>query len=366
MDQGLGNDVSKILYNAARRTWATRAGKIGDVTEPFEDFSGIKLVDIGGLAKGSYLGLGFDGVGTKVELAERTAKHDTVAHDLFAMACDDAVAKGLEPAIIGSVLDLSRLRKDDPSHVEMLKALARGYMDAAMAANVAIINGEAAQLGYRVAGYGEFNYNWSAGLVSFARSDRIITGQNVGAGDSIVALREEGLRSNGMTDMRETMEAEYGQEWHMEESSGRLIAQEALRPSVIYTRAVVDMHGGFDGDPRARINGIAHITGGGIPEKLGRVLKVTGLGAELYDLFDPNWIMIYCQSLSGMSDHVAYRTWNMGQGMLVMTPEPQKVVDIAGEHGIESKVAGEITHKPGIRIRSKGYDSNPIELSFKA
>src|SRR3989304_3282555 len=90
----LGDDASKILYEAAKLTWENRKGKIGEVITPFDDFSGVRVMDVSRLPKGSLLCLGFDGVGTKMEIAERTGHHDTIAYDLFAMVCDDAVVRG--------------------------------------------------------------------------------------------------------------------------------------------------------------------------------------------------------------------------------------------------------------------------------
>src|SRR3989344_6275503 len=97
--------ASKILYEAAKLTWKNRTGRLGEVVELFDDFSGLRAINVGGLPEDAYMNIGFDGVGTKIELAERIAKHDTVAHDLLAMVCDDAVVRGAEPVIVGSILD---------------------------------------------------------------------------------------------------------------------------------------------------------------------------------------------------------------------------------------------------------------------
>ncbi len=77
----LGDDVSKILYNAARQTWANRKGKLGEVIVPFDDFSGVRAIDVSELPKGTLMNIGFDGVGTKMEVAERVGNHRTIAHD---------------------------------------------------------------------------------------------------------------------------------------------------------------------------------------------------------------------------------------------------------------------------------------------
>ena len=66
----LGDTISEILYNAAKLTWENRRGKLGDVIVPFDDFSGVRVIDVSNLPANSVMSIGFDGVGTKIELAE--------------------------------------------------------------------------------------------------------------------------------------------------------------------------------------------------------------------------------------------------------------------------------------------------------
>jgi phosphoribosylformylglycinamidine cyclo-ligase len=362
VDIELGDKASDILYLAAKKTWENRKGLIGEVVSPFDDFSGLRAIDISGLPVNTILGLGFDGVGTKMELAERINKHDTIAFDLFAMVCDDAVVRGGEPAVIGSVLDVNTLGQNEESYISMIEQLAKGYIKAAKDANVAVINGELAELGERVQGYGGFNYNWSAGLVWFANKTRIFTGKQITPGDSIIGLREQGIRSNGLSLVRKILNLSYGNSWHEVKLNNRNLAEIALQPSKIYSKAVVDMFGGVQNPPKAELHGVAHITGGGIPSKLGRVLKPVGHGAELDDLFSPPEIVLHCQEKGNVADREAYTTWNMGQGMLIITPEPDNVINISKKHEIESKVVGKITENKVIRIYSQGFFAKPDEV----
>ena len=360
----LGDDASKVLYNAAKLTWENRKGRFGEVVELFDDFSGLRAIDVGGLPKGTFMNLGFDGVGTKMELGERIGKHNTIAYDLFAMVCDDAIVRGAEPVLIGSILDVNSLGKESKSHIDFVKQLAEGYIGAAKAANVAVVNGEVAELGARVQGYGEFNYNWGAGIAWFAKKDRLFTGKEIKKGDYIVALLERGFRSNGLSLVRRIMKNNYGDNWHEGEYGGKNLAELALTPSTIYTKAVVDMFGGFEGEPKARIHGVAHITGGGIPGKLGRILRPSGLGAIIDDPFEPSYFMRYVQELGNVPDREAYQTWNMGQGMLIITPEPNEVIKIAAKHNIVSEEVGYITSNSGIEIRNKGINSSKERVLY--
>lgn len=361
----LGDDASKVLYEAAKVTWNNRKGKLGEVVEIFEDFSGLRAIKVGSLPEDTYMNMSLDGVGTKMELGERIARHDTVAYDLFAMVCDDAVVRGAEPVIVGSILDVRSLGENEKSYIDFVKQLAVGYINAAKDANVAVVNGEVAELGSRVSGYGPFNYNWGASVVWFARKNRMLTGHEIREGDKLVGLKEEGFRSNGLSLVRKIMKGAYGEEWHKESYQGKGLAELALQPSRIYSGTVVDMFGGVDREPRAVVNGVAHITGGGIPGKLSRILKPSKLGADITDPFAPCDLMLHCQEIGGVQDSEAYKTWNMGQGMIIITPEPNDVIRVANEHGIESRVIGEVSSKPGIRIRNRGLNQNETpELQF--
>ena len=363
----LGDDASKILYNVAKQTWDNRKGKLGELIVPFDDFSGVRAIDVSNLPQGTLMNIGFDGVGTKMELAERIGDHRTIAYDLFAMVCDDAVVRGAEPVLIGSILDVNSLE----GNIDYVRQLAEGYIAAAKEANVAVVNGEVAELGSRVNGFGNFNYNWGASIVWFANRERLFTGREIKSGDKIVGLREDGFRSNGLSLVRKIMQKNYGDQWHTQDREGkndvnRTMAREILTPSRIYSGALVDLFGGYDLsiEPKAEIHGVAHITGGGLPGKLGRILRPSGLGAVIDNPFSPSNIMNYVQGIGEVSDVEAYKTWNMGQGMAVITPEPEKVMSVARNYGIESKQIGRVTGSKGIHIYNKGVFSKGEMLEF--
>ena len=175
-------------------------------------------------------------------------------------------------------------------------------------------------------------------------------------GDSLVGLLELGFRSNGLSLVRKIMEHTHGDNWHaiMWKSGNVTLGQKALVRSTIYTKAVVDMFGGYDGESKVDVHGVAHITGGGLPGKLGRVLKPSGFGAMIHTPMEPPKFMLYTQALGNVTDEEAYKTWNMGQGMVIITPDPLGVQGIARDYGIPSQTIGEVTKEPGIRIRNRG------------
>lgn len=370
-ESGVHNDakeeVSKILYNAAKQTWKNRNGKLGEIIMPFDDFSGVRAIDVSNLPVGTLMNMGFDGIGTKVKIAQLMNDHRTIAYDLVGMVADDAIVRGAEPVLLGSILDVNSLKaKDGKEFREQVRQLAEGYVNAAREANVAVVNGETAELGDCIGGIGQFNYNWGASIVWFAKKDRLFTGQEIKEGDSLVGFAEGGFRSNGISLLRRIVERNYGPNWINKkfEDSTLTFGELALKPTRIYTRAVVDMFGGYAGIPRVELHGVSHITGGGVPEKVSRMLRPSGLGADLPYLFWPSKFMSHIQGVGNVSDVEAYKTWNMGQGMIVATPSPDKVINIAEEYGLDACIVGEVTKKPGIRIWSNGAFSQGKILEF--
>lgn len=365
----LGDDASKMLYEASKHTHANRPGL---VREAHESFSGFRSIPLGQFKDRDFenleINLGFDGVGTKVEIAERMDDHSTVAHDLFAMVCDDAVVRGAEPLAIGTILDVRQL--DDTEHTrEALRQLAYGYVAAAGLARVAVVNGEVAELGDRVGGFGTFNYNWGAAILWMAHKDRILTGHQVQSGDALVGLAEHGFRSNGITDVRKAMLEKYGDDWQskIDRSLGDVALGKLVQaPSIIYSGFMSELTGGYDihKQPLAKVTGVAHITGGGQPSKLGRLLEPSGLGVEVSNPNTPPDIMLKMQEIRGFDDRTAYGKWHMGPGMVLATSEPEKVLEAADAYGVVAQEIGVVTDNPGIRIRNQGAGSDSKWLEF--
>ncbi len=336
VDVKKGDAASKAFYEAARRTWGNR------VQSGFDDFSGLRFVQPPS-GKDIVMGENVDGVGTKSEVAERLEKFDTLAFDLLAMVCDDAVVRGGEPFFVTNVLDVSRISE------KQMAQLAKGLEAAAKEAGVAIVNGEIAELGEKVGGFGVFRLNWAASCTWFAKKKRLVSGQNLKPGQSVVALKEDGFRSNGLSLARKIMENQYGKNWHEHD---RKLSEQILHPSTIYTRFAVSLFGGINGKPSSKVSAMAHVTGGGIAGKLGRALKPSGLGAKLTDLFEPCTAMKTLMQLGPVDQDEAYRAWNMGNGFLIVTDEPDAVLQQAKAFKLEAKVAGSITAKTGVHIEA--------------
>lgn len=366
----LGDDVSRMLYEASKLTHENRPGLL---EEFHESFTGLRAIPLGRIAAGNalddlYINMDFDGIGTKVEVSERLQNHSTIAHDLFAMACDDAVVRGAESVALGSILDVRQL-DDNKETRKAVSELAQGYVEAARLAGVVVVNGEVAELGDRVGGHGDFNYNWGATVLWVAHRERVLSGHQIQPGDAVVGLQEHGFRSNGITDVRKAMLEKYGPDWHNEvinELGNKTLGKQVQRPSAIFSGFVTDLTGGYDlaREPKATVHGVAHITGGGQPSKLGRMLEPSGLGIDIDAPLQAPTIMLEAQRIRGFDDAKAYGKWHMGPGMVIVTPKPEKVLAEAQEQGIDAATIGSISDKPGIRIKNAGAEQKEEWLTF--
>lgn len=371
----LGDDASRMLYEASKLTWNNRPGLIGST---FDSFSGFRALDgdyLGDLT-GHWLQIGLDGTGTKVEIAERTRNHRTIAHDLFAMVCDDAAVRGAEPLAVGSILDVNNL-DDTEETKQAMHDLAQGYVEAANKAGVVIANGELAELGGRIDGYtddlqiGGLNYNWGAVVIWDALKSRALDGTKIKTGDTLVGFAERGFRSNGITDVRKGLRLEYGPEWHelyLDAFDGQNLGKLALTPSTIYCKIITELTGGRDAkkDPKAHVSGVAHITGGGLPSKLGRMLEASGHGAILRqsEAITPPQLMKHVQDIRNFDDKTAYGKWHMGPGMIVVTTDPETVIETAATHGVIAAQIGKVAARPTISIKSQGARTPGSWLHF--
>ncbi len=363
----LGDEMSEFFTEASKLTWNNRPGCL-DVSGVA--FGSSPLIDGDYFPSGVSYGHQLDGIGTKPEVSERLNDHSGSAFDLFAMVVDDAAPSGGEVISVDNILDVRELSKDKEDIMHGMRQLAEGMVRAAEAAGVVVTGGEIAELGNRIGGYGDFNYNWAGVAFVAVNKERRLTGKELEAGQSLVAFAEPGFRSNGMTDVRNAMLEHYGNNWHEQiepalgaTSLGKLVQ----RPSTIYAGLTRVLQGGcsLENEARANITGVAHITGGGQPSKLGRMLlRTDGLGITIDRPIDPPEMMLHVQRLRSFDDKKAYSKWHMGPGMIVATTEPEKVISEASAHDIAAQEIGQITDEPGIRIKNCGAVQDEEWLIF--
>lgn len=254
------------------------------------------------------LGVSSDGIGTKIELAERMSDFSTLGFDLLAMVCDDLISNGYDPILISNVLDVNKLNEN------IINELFSGLHKAAEYSSVVISGGEIAELGKRVSGYGEFNINWSATGIGklFSGLQKPLSKEKVKKGDNIFLLKSKGFRSNGFTLAKSILNKAYGSNWHIKKFENRTWGEILLRPSLIYTPFIRILF-----NNNIKIKAIAHITGGGVFKNLNRIIP-EGLFYSKLSFFEIPRAMQELIKISNISMELAYETWNMGQGMIII------------------------------------------------
>jgi phosphoribosylaminoimidazole (AIR) synthetase len=183
-------------------------------------------------------------------------------------------------------------------------------------------------------------------------------------GDALVGVRECGFRPRELPLAREILELAYGENWRKVKVGKRILGQQILWPSTIYSRQMQEMIKSLDLATDMNLKGASHIPFDGIPHNLGVMLFQSGYGASIGDPFEPSWMMRYCLSEMELSDEEAYDTWTMGHAMIFITSSKEALMKIAYKSGLEAKVIGQIKEEPGITIRSKGCFSKGDLLHF--
>ena len=349
----LGNHCSQIAFKWAQKTFNNRVIGSG---RPCSDLVGAfsNIVDLNGVK----LGISSDGIGTKIELAERISKYDTLGHDLVAMVADDLVANGIEPTNLSNILDVDFLNAD------IVNELMKGLHAACKTANIVITGGEIAELGSRIFGYGDnMHFNWCATGIGILPSNRnLIDGSKIAENDIIISLKSRGFRSNGFSLIRKIMQKNFGNLWHKQKYNDcKKWGEILLTPSLIYSPVITKLL-----KANYKINAIAHITGGGIFDNLGRILKKRKLGAFLDNLFPPKEFMRKVQSLGEIEEHAAYRMWNMGNGMLLVVDKNQAehIVNFIDRESYQAKIAGKISSTNKLTLKSLGCKPQILLIVF--
>ncbi len=248
-----------------------------------------------------------DGVGTKLAVAKATGRLSTVGIDLVAMCVDDLVCCGAEPLFL---LDYVAVAQLEPAE---LAQLVEGIAEGCRQANVALLGGETAEHADTMA-KGDFDLaGFAVGVLN--RPDRLDPAM-VSPGDVLIGLGSPGLRSNGYTLARHVLLERAGlpldgPAWEGAETS---LADELLRPSVIYSPAVVTLLG----EHRGAIHAVAHITGGGIAQNLARVLPPTIDATVERASFPTPQLFTEIQRLGPVEPEEMARVFNLGLGMVVV------------------------------------------------
>jgi phosphoribosylaminoimidazole (AIR) synthetase len=366
-----------------------------------------------------------DGIGTKPELAERLYKEsiinerpapevfESLPFDLLAMTDGDDARFGRYTVGAAEIVDTNKATDE-----KVIEAFARGLKAACDEGEFALVNGETAELGYRTGGYGDARLNWNAVGLSLINPKKLILGDNLQPGQTVVAFREKSIRSNGLSKARKILEAAYllslgltSKEEYMvkklhekgvifDDKKIKIndvlseifghdaleqvlppwhkifpdITKQLLMPSKLYGPIIREAQGKIDEPRRVEIIAAAHITGGGIPEKVMRMLKDKGLGVDLDPVFaDPEAVTSLLKLADtfpeevkkkvDINDFIACKDWNRGIGFTAVVKnkeDARKLIEIAGQKNCEAAIAGKIISKPEINWRDHTWEYIPF------
>jgi phosphoribosylformylglycinamidine cyclo-ligase len=268
-----------------------------------------------------------DGVGTKLKVAIETGRHDTIGIDLVAMSVNDLVVQGAEPLFF---LDYYACGKLEP---EIGAAVVAGISIGCREAGCALIGGETAEM---PGVYQGEDYDLAGFAVGAVERDAVLPRADITEGDVIIGLASSGVHSNGYSLVRKVIE-KTGLRWAMpapflpEQSLGDAI----LTPTRIYVKSCL----AAIRDTKA-IKGLAHITGGGFPDNIPRVLP-KGLGARIDLAHVPvSPVFQWLASEGAIAQDEMLRTFNCGVGMIVVTsPKDSQPVSQAFSRAGEKVVA---------------------------
>ncbi|NQT30690.1 MAG: phosphoribosylformylglycinamidine cyclo-ligase [Candidatus Saganbacteria bacterium] len=276
-----------------------------------------------------------DGVGTKLKIAFALNRHTTVGIDLVAMNVNDIVACGATPLFF---LDYIACQKVQPRLIEkIIKGIAIGCKQA----GCKLLGGETAELSdmYHV---GE--YDLAGFCVGQVEKKKLIRGAKIKAGDRIIGLASSGLHSNGYTLARKILfdhaklnPKEYSDD--LEAKPGEIL----LTPTKIYVSTILKLIRRFE------VKGIAHITGGGIPENLSRIIPRRAQAVIDLSSWSVPHIFKFIQRKGKVSQDEMFKTFNMGVGMIVVVEERvvDRVLAFLKKQGEKAFLMGEIGRGKG-------------------
>lgn len=334
--------------------------RVRDLSEGY--FRGVRSFRFYHLPRGYSFDMTSDGNGTKVVLSAAAGMYRQAACDLLAMAGMDITRNGGLGLVFNNVLDVSTLGEPGtPTHQAFIE-LVNGLGEVAQKIDVVLFRGETAELGCCISSENPksgVKFNWSGSMLGVYHPSKMITGNGLVLGMMVVALHERGFRANGISSVRKALAMRFGPDWWDNPEAAEYIRM-AAEPSVLYDPLLHYLNGwhleGFDRP--ITMHSIVHLSGGAFEGKLGKdILFPRGLSADLYDLWEPPEIMRQCAIWRGMDDESCYKTWNGGQGALVVVSrdEASFLIKMARQFGIKAKICGEITKwdEPMIRIQSQ-------------
>jgi len=272
-----------------------------NVITPIGGFASAYLLEISKY-KNPVITSSTDGVGTKLKIAQQINKHDTIGIDLVAMCVNDLVTTTSKPLFFLDYFATGKLKPE--TAVEVIKGIAKGCE----LAECSLVGGETAEMPGM---YKDDEYDLAGFAVGIVEKEKLLDGSKTEKGNILIGIASSGVHSNGYSLVRKIVEVKgYSYKDYFQEF-GKTLGEELLTPTKIYVKTILAL------TERIDIKSIAHITGGGIPGNLIRVIR-PGLKAvveegswEVLPIF--KWIAKEGQ----VPKEDMYKTFNMGIGMIL-------------------------------------------------
>jgi phosphoribosylformylglycinamidine cyclo-ligase len=277
-----------------------------------------------------YLATSADGVGTKVQIAQRMDKHDTIGFDLVGMLVDDLVVCGAEPLFMTDYIACGKVVP------ERIADIVKGIAMACAESGTALLGGETAE---HPGLLGVDEYDIAGSTTGVVEADQILGAELVRPGDVVIAMASSGLHSNGYSLVRHVFFNKAG--WELDRDVpefGTTLGEELLIPTRLYTLPCLDLA------KRVEVHAMSHVTGGGLAANLERVVPETVSVRVNRDTWTPNPVFGLVGQLGDVARPDLELALNMGVGMvaLVAADAADQALAVLAEHGVAAWIAGEV------------------------
>ena len=334
VDIDKANQLVERIKDIAKST--PRSGVMGEIG----GFGGLFSLNLANISN-PVLVSSTDGVGTKLMIAFKMDKHDTIGIDLVAMCVNDIIVQGAKPLFFLDYIAMGTL--DNAVAEQILLGIAKGCNDA----GCALIGGETAEMPGL---YKPGEYDLSGFSVGIVDNAKIIDGSYIRPGHKLIGIASSGVHSNGFSLVRKIFfdKCNYTIATHIPEF-GTTLGEELIKPTIIYVSAVLSLLRDLP------IHGLAHITGGGIDENIIRVIPEACKAIIHKGSWEIPPIFQVLQKAGKVSDHEMHRTFNNGIGMVVVVPEKsvEDVMDRLSAMEEQAYFIGEITSRENNEIQTQ-------------
>jgi len=281
---------------------------------------------------------GTDGVGTKLLIAQKANKHDTIGIDLVAMCVNDIITVLAKPLFFLDYIALGILNPD------LVEKIVQGITLGCIEAGCALIGGETAEMPDM---YSKDHYDLAGYVTGVVEKSEIITVDNVLEGDSLIGIKSSGLHSNGFSLVRKILfkDNNISLDDYIPELDS-VLKDVLLAPTRIYVKAIETL------SKNVKVHGISHITGGGFIENIPRMLP-ENLGAEIHENSYPSQpIFKYLEALGKIPHQEMFNVFNMGIGMVIAINDKDvdKSIEFLKKEGYDAYKIGKVVKGQGVLV----------------